>query len=103
MSHSEAVIQVTHLRKLFPVQKSGLFEREERFVHAIDDVSFTVGRGEVLALVGESGCGTSTVALTLMGLERPTAGRGGATGAGLPGVGRGGAEAGGELRRAAAA
>lgn len=69
-----SVISVTNLRKLFPVQKATLFSREERFVHAVDGVSFTVGRGEVLALVGESGCGKSTLALTLLGLEQPTAG-----------------------------
>jgi len=67
-------VEVNDLRKLFPASKGGLFEREERFVHAIDGVSFAIGRGEVLALVGESGCGKSTLALTLMGLERPTAG-----------------------------
>ncbi|MBX3059814.1 MAG: ABC transporter ATP-binding protein, partial [Anaerolineae bacterium] len=68
------IVEVTNLRKLFPVKKSGLFDRQERFVHAVDDVSLTVGRGEVLAIVGESGCGKSTLALTLMGLERPTSG-----------------------------
>jgi len=68
------IVEITHLRKLFPVKKSGLFEREEKFVHAVDDVTFTVGRGEVLAVVGESGCGKSTLALTLMGLEKPTSG-----------------------------
>jgi oligopeptide/dipeptide ABC transporter ATP-binding protein len=67
-------VEVNGLRKLFPASKGGLFERTERFVHAIDGVSFTIGRGEVLALVGESGCGKSTLALTLMGLERATAG-----------------------------
>ncbi len=68
------IIQVTNLRKLFPAQKNSLFGRDERFVHAIDDVTFAIGQGEVLALVGESGCGKSTMALTLMGLERPTSG-----------------------------
>ncbi|HRQ39919.1 MAG TPA: ABC transporter ATP-binding protein [Chloroflexota bacterium] len=69
-----SIVEVTHLRKLFPVKKSGLFDKSENFVHAVDDVSFTVARGEVLAVVGESGCGKSTLALTLMGLEKPTAG-----------------------------
>jgi oligopeptide transport system ATP-binding protein len=68
------VIEVRNLRKLFPVGRTGLFRGQEKFVHAIDGVSFDVGRGEVLALVGESGCGKSTLALTLMGLEKPTEG-----------------------------
>jgi oligopeptide/dipeptide ABC transporter ATP-binding protein len=70
----ELVVEVTQLRKLFPVRASSLFEREERFVHAIDDVTFSVARGEIVALVGESGCGKSTLALALMGLEPPTTG-----------------------------
>ncbi len=67
-------VEVRDLRKLFPASKGSLFERSERFVHAIDGVTFDIGQGEVLALVGESGCGKSTLALTLMGLERPTSG-----------------------------
>jgi oligopeptide/dipeptide ABC transporter ATP-binding protein len=70
-----SIIQVDNLRKLFPVKKQSLFDREERFVHAVDGVSLEVAQGEVLALVGESGCGKSTLALTLLGLERPSSGQ----------------------------
>lgn len=69
------LLQVDHLRKLFPIGRSGLFRKPQEFVHAVDDVSFTVDRGEVLALVGESGCGKSTLALTLLGMETVTAGK----------------------------
>lgn len=69
------LLQVDHLRKLFPVGSAGLWRKADTFVHAVDDVSFTVGRGEVLALVGESGCGKSTLALTVLGMEAATTGR----------------------------
>jgi len=69
-----SILQVRGLRKLFQVKKTAFSREPARFVHAVDDVSFDLGRGEVLALVGESGCGKSTLALTLMGLETPTAG-----------------------------
>lgn len=69
------LLRVEALRKLFPVKQTGFGRDARRHVHAVDDVSFDLGRGEVLALVGESGCGKSTLALTLMGLETPTAGR----------------------------
>ena len=70
----DPILQVHNLRKLFPAKRSGGFRAPERFVHAVDGVSFDLGRGEVLAVVGESGCGKSTLALTLLGLETPTAG-----------------------------
>ncbi len=69
------IIQVKNLRKLFPVQKTVFWRKEEKFVHAVDDVSFELQKGEVMALVGESGCGKSTLALTLMRLEEPTSGQ----------------------------
>jgi oligopeptide/dipeptide ABC transporter ATP-binding protein len=68
------ILQVRGLRTLFPVKKTAFGREPARFVHAVDDVSFDLGRGEVLALVGESGCGKSTLALTLLGLETPTTG-----------------------------
>lgn len=72
---SQPILQVRNLRKLFPVNKSSLWRAPDRFVHAVDDVSFELNRGEVLALVGESGCGKSTLVLTLLGLERATSGQ----------------------------
>jgi len=72
----DVVYQVNGLRKLFPV-KSGfmgsLFGRE-LFVHAVDSVSFDIRRGEILGVVGESGCGKTTTGRLLVRLETPTAG-----------------------------
>jgi len=74
---SDAVLDVRGLTKLFPAGGGGLFGRggERRFVHAVDDVSFTVGRGRILALVGESGSGKSTIARLLSHLYPATAGQ----------------------------
>jgi len=71
----DPIISVKGLRKLFPAGGTSFWRSRARFVHAVDEVTFELGRGEVLALVGESGCGKSTLALTLMGLERPTGGQ----------------------------
>ncbi len=71
---SDTILEVHNLYKHFQAGRPSLFSRQERFVHAVDGVSFTLARGQTLALVGESGCGKSTLALTLMGLEVPTRG-----------------------------
>lgn len=67
------VLEVTNLKKHFPVKK-GLFQRVVGQVYAVDGVSFTINEGETLGLVGESGCGKSTVGRTLLRLIEPTAG-----------------------------
>ena len=73
-----ALVEVTDLAKTFDVSAPWLnrvIERQpRRFVHAVDGVSFTIQRGQTLALVGESGCGKSTVARLLVGLYGPTRG-----------------------------
>jgi peptide/nickel transport system ATP-binding protein len=68
------LLEVSGLKKHFAV-RGGLFGRGAATVHAVDDVSFDIGRGETLSLVGESGCGKSTVGRTILRLLNPTAGQ----------------------------
>ncbi|GBG55303.1 ABC transporter ATP-binding protein [Sporomusaceae bacterium FL31] len=67
------LLDVRHLKKYFPVS-TDFFGRPTVYVKAVDDISFTVRRGETLGLVGESGCGKSTAGRTIMNLYQPTAG-----------------------------
>jgi oligopeptide/dipeptide ABC transporter ATP-binding protein len=67
------VLQVEGLKKHFPVRK-GLLRRVVGHVHAVDDVSFAIQSGETLGLVGESGCGKTTVGRAILRLIEPTAG-----------------------------
>jgi oligopeptide/dipeptide ABC transporter ATP-binding protein len=68
-----AVLAVRDLKKHFPISH-GLLQRAAGTVFAVDGVSFTIGEGETLGLVGESGCGKSTVGRTVLRLIEPTAG-----------------------------
>ena len=78
MTSRDVLVQVRDLAKTFDVSAPWLnrvVERKPRqFVHAVDGVSFSIERGKTLALVGESGCGKSTVARLLVGLYEPTRG-----------------------------
>ncbi len=74
MSESEHLVEVDHLVKYFPIRK-GVLQREVARVHAVDDISFGVREGETLGVVGESGCGKSTMARCVMRLLEPTGGR----------------------------
>ena len=64
---------VKNLKKYFPVRR-GVLQRVAAYVQAVDDVSFTVRNGETFGLVGESGCGKTTIGRTVLRLTEPTAG-----------------------------
>ena len=68
------LLEVFDLKKHFPVHR-GLMQRGKEPVRAVDGISFRLHRGETLGLVGESGCGKTTVARTVLRLTEPTAGR----------------------------
>ncbi len=70
---NDTLLEVRNLKKYFPI-KGGFLRRTIAEVRAVDDVSFTVKRGETLGLVGESGCGKTTTGRTVLRLERATAG-----------------------------
>lgn len=68
------LLEVKNLVKYFPV-KGGLFQRVVAWVQAVEDVSFTIREGETVGLVGESGCGKTTVGRTILRLIEPTSGK----------------------------
>jgi oligopeptide/dipeptide ABC transporter ATP-binding protein len=68
------ILRVTDLQKYYPIRR-GLFARELGRVHAVNGVSFSVNKGETLSIVGESGCGKSTVGRTIMKLVEPSGGK----------------------------
>ncbi|MEM2084175.1 MAG: ABC transporter ATP-binding protein, partial [Nitrososphaerota archaeon] len=72
------LLQVINLKKYFPVEKSFLekiFTRVRQYVKAIDGISFTIKRGEIFSLVGESGCGKTTTGRAILRLIEPTEGK----------------------------
>ncbi|TAM72302.1 MAG: ATP-binding cassette domain-containing protein [Chloroflexota bacterium] len=69
------LVEVEDLKLYFPITEGIIIERHVGDVRAVDGISFSLGRGETLGLVGESGCGKSTTGRTLIRLYRPTAGR----------------------------
>ncbi len=69
---SKDLIKVEHLKQWFP---AGGYGKNKKYVKAVDDVSFTIKKGETLGLVGESGCGKTTTGRTLLRLHEPTYGR----------------------------
>ena len=73
-TEKEPLIRVENLKKYYPI-RGGVITHTTGYVHSVDGVSFSIAEGETLGLVGESGCGKSTVGRQLVGLETPTGGR----------------------------
>ena len=74
MADNGALLEIEGLSKHFPIKK-GFLRQVVGYTRAVDDVSFTVARGETLGIVGESGCGKTTLGRTILRLYDPTAGR----------------------------
>src|SRR4051794_27953126 len=72
---ADALVQLEHLKVWFPIRSGVVLDRHVGDIKAVDDVSFEIRRGETLGLVGESGCGKSTVGRALLRLYKPTGGR----------------------------
>ncbi len=74
MENGKPLLSVRGLRKYFPVTKGVVLRKTLGYVQAVDGVDFTIYRGQTFGLVGESGCGKTTVSKLLLKLEEPTAG-----------------------------
>ncbi len=74
MSNNKVLFKVENLQKYFPIKKSSVFQKEQKYVRANKDISIEIYQGETLGLVGESGCGKSTFGRTLIQLYEATGG-----------------------------
>ena len=74
MKNTEKLLSITNLKKYFPIAKSSLFQKEQLYVRANEDISIDIYSGETFGLVGESGCGKSTLGRTVLQLYDQTAG-----------------------------
>ena len=74
MPNTKKLLSITNLKKYFPVAKSHLFQKEQLYVRANEDITIDIYEGETLGIVGESGCGKSTLGRVLLQLYEQTAG-----------------------------
>ncbi len=74
MNLNAALVELDHLKVYFPIKSGILLDRHVGDIKAVDDVTFDIRRGETLGLVGESGCGKSTIGRAILRLYKPTAG-----------------------------
>jgi len=74
ISRTDPLVEVRELKKYFPLTKGLVFRRTTALIKAVDAVSFSIGKGETVGLVGESGCGKTTTGMCILNLERPTEG-----------------------------
>jgi oligopeptide transport system ATP-binding protein len=68
------LVEVRQLKKYFPLTKNRAFRRTTDLIKAVDEVSFSIRKGETMGLVGESGCGKTTTGMCILSLEQPTEG-----------------------------
>lgn len=74
MADTQNLLEVNDLKMHFPMGSKSLFSKEKNYVYAVDGVNFSIKPGETLGLVGESGCGKSTVARAVAQIYKPTSG-----------------------------
>ncbi len=72
--NNDLILEVNNLTKHFPIS-NGIFGRTKDYLKAVDGISFNIRRGETLGIVGESGCGKSTMARVILRLIEPTDGK----------------------------
>ena len=74
MKNTEKLLSITNLKKYFPIAKNSIFQKEQLYVRANEEISIDIRSGETFGLVGESGCGKSTLGRTILQLYDQTAG-----------------------------
>ena len=74
MKNTEKLLSITNLKKYFPIAKSSIFQKEQLYVRANEEITIDIHNGETFGLVGESGCGKSTLGRTILQLYDQTAG-----------------------------